>query len=436
MRNGATAGGIHVNYEQRPFIKGIRLFYGLGGVAAAAAAFYACSSNSDPVPPSVQSYVPILDASVDSAPAPSTDAGTETMLVAQSVDTTFLFADTADSGVRSTDGTKPHVDPNLVNAWGLAFGPTGVAWVADNKTGVSTLYQTNLSMPLPTVTIPPPAGAEAGVSAAPTGLVVNPGAIPDDAGTPLSFKGDLFLFATEDGTIAGWNPVTEPFSDAGTATATREVDNSAEGSVYKGLAILPGLPRQLIVTDFHNGVVSLFDTNFNPVQVPAGKWVDPNVPAGYAPFNVVTIVSKVYVTYALQDADKQDDVAGAGKGAISVFDRDGNLDSSLVPVSSGGPLNAPWGLALAPPTWGDLGGMLVVGNFGNGAIHAFDPDSGALVGQLIDSAMGAPLAIDGLWGLQFGSTFPDAGVSRGQLYFTAGPHDEKNGLFGFLTVTP
>ena len=252
----------------------------------------------------------------------------------------------------------------------------------------------------------------------------------------MDFKGDLFIFATEDGTIAGWNPKTNAFSDAGKATATKEVDNSAQRSVYKGLAIVPGMPKKLVVADFHNDALALFDTNFAPITPAAHKWVDPSIPAGYAPFNVVTIGGNVYVTYALQNDEKHDDVSGAGHGAISVFDPNGKLVVSLVKVTEGGPLNSPWGLAVAPPFWGALGGSLLVGNFGDGAIHAFDPESGAFVGQLINGATGAPVTVDGLWSLQFGNKNPDAGVSPEQLYFTAGPNKEMDGLFGFMSIAP
>lgn len=398
---------------------------------AMAAAVYACSSGGG-TPPTAQVFSGDKDAGAHDA-----EARPVTMPTLQSVDTTFLFADTADSGIVSSDGATPHVDPNLVNSWGLAFGPTGIAWISDNGLGIATLYQPNLPEPLPAVvTIPPPDGAEAGVTATPTGVVLNLGAIPSDAGATVDFKGDLFIFATEDGTIAGWNPKTDAFSDAGTATATKEVDNSATGSVYKGLAIVPGMPKKLVVADFHNDALALFDTNYAPITPAAHKWVDPSIPAGYAPFNVVTIGGNVYVTYALQNDEKHDDVAGAGHGAISVFDPNGKLVTSLVKVTAGGPLNSPWGLAVAPPLWGALGGSLLVGNFGDGAIHAFDPESGALVGQLINGATDAPLTIDGLWSLQFGNKNRDAGVSPEQLYFTAGPNMEKNGLFGFLSIAP
>jgi uncharacterized protein (TIGR03118 family) len=395
------------------------------------AAIDACSSSGDPMPPSTESFNGGKDGGADSAPARPVLATP----INQRVNTTFLFADTADSGAVSTDGAVPNVDPNLVNSWGLAFGPTGIAWISDNGAGISTLYQPNLPVPLPAVvTIPPPAGAEAGVMATPSGVVLNLGAIPSDAGAPVDFKGDLFIFATEDGTIAGWNPKTDAFSDAGTATATKEVDNSAAGSVYKGLAIAPGMPKKLVVADFHNAVLALFDDDYAPIIPPAHKWIDPSIPAGYAPFNVVTVGGNLYVSYALQNAEKHDDVAGAGHGAISVFDPNGKLVASLVKVTEGGPLNSPWGLAVAPPLWGKLGGALLVGNFGDGAIHAFDPNTGAFEGELVDSTTGAPQAIDGLWALTFGSKNPDAGASPDQLFFTAGPNMEKNGLFGFFSI--
>jgi uncharacterized protein (TIGR03118 family) len=417
-----------MNRNEKVITRHIGLSCGLIAAPVMAAAVYACSSNSDPAGPTTQTF------NKDGGEPLTSDASVMKTPILQSVDTTFLFADTADSGVVSSDGASPHVDPNLVNSWGLAFGPTGIAWISDNGVGLATVYQPNLPAPLPmVVTIPPPAGAEAGVTATPTGVVLNLGAMPSDAGATVDFKGDLFIFATEDGTIAGWNPKTDAFSDAGTATATKEVDNSAAGSVYKGLAIVPGMPKMLVVADFHNGALALFDTNYGAIAPPAHKWVDPSIPSGYAPFNVVTIGGNVYVTYALQNAEKHDDVAGAGHGAISVFDPTGKLVASLVKVTDGGPLNSPWGLAVAPPLWGMLGGTLLVGNFGDGAIHAFDPETGVFRGELTNSATGASLTIDGLWALQFGNKSPDAGVSPEQLYFTAGPN-KMSGLFGFLSI--
>ncbi len=419
-----------MNGNNKPVTHRIGLACGAIAAPAMAAAVYACSSSSDPMSPTTQTF------NKDGGSLVSDAAVVKTPIL-QSVNTTFLFADTADSGVVSTDGASPQVDPNLVNPWGLAFASTGIAWIADNGLGISTLYQPNLPVPLPeVVTIPPPAGAEAGVMSTPTGVVLNLGAIPSDAGAPVDFKGDLFIFATEDGTIAGWNPKTDAFSDAGAATATKEVDNAAAGSVYKGLAIVPGMPKKLVVADFHNDALALFDTNFAPITPPANKWVDPSIPSGYAPFNVVTIGGNVYVTYAVQNEEKHDDVDGAGHGAISVFDPNGKLVASLVKVTEGGPLNSPWGLAVAPPFWGNLGGSLLVGNFGDGAIHAFDLDTGAFKGELVNSTTGASLAVDGLWSLQFGNKNPDAGVSPDQLYFTAGPNKEMNGLFGFFSIAP
>jgi uncharacterized protein (TIGR03118 family) len=347
--------------------------------------------------------------------------------IAQKVAQTNLFADTADGGA-------PGVDPNLVNPWGLAFNPTaGIAWISDNGKGILTLYKPNVPTPLPLVVTVPAVGdggADAGAMSTPTGQVFNAGAASGN------FKGDFFIVSTEDGTVAGWNPTANAFNDAGTAVATIQCDNMAEGAVYKGLAIAPSTPPVLLLADFHNARVDVLDATYKritPVVTSDGgpAWSDPSVPAGFAPFNIVTSDSKVYVVYAKQKAPQNRDyVVGPGNGALSVFDVGGNLIKSL--VTTGGALNAPWGMAVAPTGWGQLGGMLLVGNFGDGHVNAFDPTSGALVGGLATST-GAPLSIDGLWSLVFGVSAPDAGVATSQLYFTAGTNDEKDGLFGFLT---
>jgi uncharacterized protein (TIGR03118 family) len=409
----------------------------LASLSAPLAGFVACSSSnnnnggSEDAGPS--DAAPMQDSTLSDGNGSSGggDSGGETSTseaggIAQMVTQTNLFADTAEGGA-------PNVDPNLVNAWGLAFNPTGIAWVSDNGTGLATLYQPNMTAPLPrVVTIPPPTGAEAGTMATPTGQVLNAGATAGD------FKGDLFIQSTEDGTVTGWNATTSPF-DAGKADATLEYDNSAAGAVYKGLAIDPSTPPRLLLADFHNGRIDVLDRMFLKIPVVDGgvdggdggtAWVDPSVPSGFAPFNIVVLSGKVYVAYAKQNAMAHDDVAAVGNGAISVFDTDGNLLTSL--IKTGGVLDSPWGMALAPSAWGQLGGMLIVGNFGDGHVNAFNPTTGAFVGSLESGS--TALKIDGLWSLVYGVDSPEAGVSPAQLYFTAGPNMEKSGLFGFLTA--
>ncbi|HEY6090403.1 MAG TPA: TIGR03118 family protein [Gemmatimonadales bacterium] len=309
------------------------------------------------------------------------------------------------------------VDPDLVNAWGLVASATSPWWVSDNGTDKSTLYNgtTGAKVPL-TVSVP----------GAPTGVVFNGGSgFVVSNGTASGPA--RFIFATEDGTIRGWNPAV-----AGTQTEVA-VDNSAAGAIYKGLTIAttPAGDR-LYATNFHAGTVDVFDAQFHPVP---GGFVDPTLPAGYAPFGIRVLTGRIYVTYALQDADAEDDVAGVGHGFVNAFDLQGAL---LARVASRGRLNSPWGLAIASSDFGEFSGDLLVGNFGDGHINAFDlagsKGSGELRqrGQLM-GADGAPLAIDGLWAIAFGNG--GAAGSVNELFFTAGPFDEAHGLFGKLVAT-
>jgi uncharacterized protein (TIGR03118 family) len=205
--------------------------------------------------------------------------------------------------------------------------------------------------------------------------------------------------------------------------AILKVDNSTTGAVYKGLAAAsgPGGTR-LYAANFNAGTIDVFDSNFN--QLASGAFTDGTIPLGFAPFNVVNIGGRIYVTYAKQDGDKHDDVPGAGNGYINVFDQDGNMIRRLV---SAGPLNSPWGITLAPPGFGVFENQLLVGNFGDGKINVFDPTSGAYKGQLQDGT-GTSIQIDGLWSLGFGGG--GNGGDQGSLYFTAGIEKEKHGLFG------
>jgi uncharacterized protein (TIGR03118 family) len=317
--------------------------------------------------------------------------------------------------VSDIPGLASFTDPNLVNPWGISFSPTTPFWIADNGTGVATLYTGVGSPQSLIVTVPPAPGSPAGTISTPTGTVFNSTA----AGG--SFGGDRFLFATEDGTISGWQP------SLGTSAAVR-VDSSASGAVYKGLAI--GTNR-IYATDFANGNVDVFDTNYVRVSL-AGAFIDPTLPSGYSPFGIENIGGSIYVTYAKTPLAGNDQVPGPGQGFVDKYDANGILQQRLilgVPGNPTDPLNAPWGMALAPASFGDLSNMLLVGNFGDGRINAFDPVTGAFISSLNNSS-GTPITIDGLWALSFGNTGP--GFSASTLYFTAGLNNEMDGLFGSL----
>jgi uncharacterized protein (TIGR03118 family) len=307
-------------------------------------------------------------------------------------------------------------DPNLVNPWGISLSPTGPFWFADNGSGVSDLLD-GCGQPFPlVVTIPSTTGPDG----TPTGTVFNGG-----AGFAIAENGvaapSRFLFATEDGTISGWTTVVDP------TRALLAVNNSSSGAVYKGLALAadPAGASFLYATDFHNGKIDVFDQAFRPVVRP-GSFQDPSLPAGFAPFNIQNINNLLFVTYARQDAARHDDVAGSGNGFIDVYDTDGSLVRRF---ASRGALSSPWGLALAPLDFGPLGGALLVGNNGDGRIHAYDPESGAFLGELADDN-GIPIAIPGLWALTFGNGH--AGGAADTLFFAAGVGDEGHGLFGAL----
>jgi len=228
-----------------------------------------------------------------------------------------------------------------------------------------------------------------------------------------------FLFATEDGLIAGWAPNVD------VTHALRAVDNSASGAAYKGLALSAGGSGQLLyATDFHNAKIDVFDSKFAPVSMPAGAFVDPHVPSGFAPFGIQAINGDVYVTYAKQDAEMHDDVHGPGLGYVDVYDPNGKL---LHRIATRGLLNAPWGLAVAPAGFGRVGGKLLVGNFGDGRINAYDIASGQPLGTLRD-IQNRPIEIDGLWGIAFGSGSASQPVDT--LFFAAGPGDEAHGAYG------
>ena len=315
-------------------------------------------------------------------------------------------------------------DGFVVNAWGLTSSPTSPWWIANNGSGTSTLYNAATNA-IPSLVVSIPGGKPTGAvwnSAGSGTFIVKNGAASGSA---------AFIFSSEAGIISGWNPgVPAPPSTQAQIGAT------VPGAIYKGLAIAgTGTSARLYATNFHDGTVDVFDSTFK--LLPPSGFVDPNLPAGYAPFGIQIINGALYVTYALQDEDAEDDVAGVGHGYIDAYDTAGNL---LRRVASKGPLNSPWGLALSPGNFGLFSNALLVGDFGDGKIHAYDltasTDTGeaVLLGQL-HSANGPPLKIDGLWALQFGKGGTAGSGPSNTLFFTAGPVDESHGLFGSLVAT-
>jgi uncharacterized protein (TIGR03118 family) len=307
-------------------------------------------------------------------------------------------------------GVADVLDPDLVNPWGLDALATSPWWVADNGTDVSTLYQANgTKVPL-TVAIP---------GGAPTGLVGNAG--PDFVVTEAALSGaSRFLFATETGVIAGWSPAVA------VTHAVAAVNNP--DAIYKGLAITAD---RLYAADFHNARVDVFGPTFNPIVV-SDAFVDPSLPDGFAPFGIQNIGGTIYVAYAKQDEAAEDEIAGHGQGVVDAFDLDGNL---LGRVATRGQLNAPWGLARAPADFGRFSNDLLVGNFGDGEINAYEQQSNGFHfrGTLRDAG-NKPIAIDGLWALQFGKGQLVNNGPTNTLFFTAGPDGETHGLFGTITA--
>ncbi len=313
--------------------------------------------------------------------------------------------------VADTAGPASPSDANLVNAWGIGLSPAGPFWISDNGTGLTTLYGGDGTPQSLVVSIPKAGGGGGGPI---TGQTYNGTA--DFVITGLGPS--KFIFVSEDGVISAW------FSGV---SASVEADRSANGAIYKGVAMgVNGSANLLFAADFHNGQIDVFDSTWAYVK----SFTDPGIPSDYAPFNIQNIGGLLYVTYAKQDSAKQDEVAGSGNGFVDVFNTDGTLNKRLV---SHGRLNAPWGMAQAPAGFGTLSGALLVGNFGDGKITAFNINTGAQIGTLNDSA-GVPMVIDGLWGLTFGNG--SLGGSTGTLYFTAGPTSESHGIFGSIAPAP
>jgi uncharacterized protein (TIGR03118 family) len=329
--------------------------------------------------------------------------------------------------VSDIPGLAARTDSNLHNPWGQTSGPGLPIWVSDNGAGVATVYD-GAGNPQPdslhprVVTIPAAPSAGPGATGTPTGSAFNPTA----NGFVISENGvsgaSTFLFATEDGTIAGWNSAVDP-TRAITAVDRSTITDPAgdAGAVYKGLTMVTTpAGKFLYAANFRFGVVDVFDSHFNLVE----SFTDPTVPAGFAPFGIHNIGGNLFVTFARQDAAKHDDVAGEGNGFVDEFSPSGTLIKRLV---SRGALDSPWAVTLAPSTFGRFGSDILVGNFGNGHINAYDPVTGHHLGSL-RTADGDQLVIPDLWGLRFPAG--SLNVVPGALYFAAGINNEKDGLFG------
>lgn len=311
-----------------------------------------------------------------------------------------------------TDLTVPNTvnDPNLKNAWGISYAPKGPFWISANATGVSTVYSVN---PATHATSIVPLVVNIPGDGSVTGQVFNPS---------TSYRSDPFIFVSEDGTISGWKGSLGTHAETLIAGSTN--------NVYKGVALAQnGSDTFLYAANFRTGSIDWFK-NDTLSGVQSGGFNDPGIPSGFAPFNVQALGSHLFVTYAMQDPLKHDDVTGLGNGYVDEFDLKGNL---LARIGTEGTLNSPWGLAIAPSSLGKFSGDLLVGNFGDGHINAYKLSNSSFDGQLIGTN-GKPLTIDGLWGLSVGND-GSAGSST-ELYYTAGPNGEQNGEFGVIQAVP
>ena len=330
----------------------------------------------------------------------------------------------------ATNPVAPNIDPNLLNPWGVAFFPGGPFWVSDNGAGVSTLYNGLGVKNALTVKIPPPSGDTNPGAPGPSGMVWN--------GSPLAFPvGNsivntapaLFIWATEDGTIAAWQGALSPITEAVTVVPNPDFVNGGTGTdpVYKGLAIgnnSRGL--FLYATNFRTGKIAVWNSTFGADGTLNAKFIDNTIPSTFAPFGIQNINGQLWVTYAKQDAAKHDPVTGAGRGFVDVFDTDGNL---LRRFAQRGVLNAPWGVVLAPAHFGLFGNAILIGNFGDGEISAWNLRNRDFIDWIRDG-QGKIIKLGTLWTLVFGGGM---GASPQTLYFTTGLVNEQDGLFGTLT---
>jgi uncharacterized protein (TIGR03118 family) len=311
--------------------------------------------------------------------------------------------------VSDRPGVAQKTDPNLVNAWGMSHGPNTPIWVSDNGTDVSTLYSGDVNGS-PVAVVPLVVSIPGG---APTGQVFNDTTAFTLPGTTTVSR---FIFIGEDGDLSAWAP-------GGTAAT---LVAHTDGAIYKGLALAhsPSGPM-LLAANFGANRIDVFDSTFTPVTT-AGLFSDPTLPAGYAPFNVAEINGQVFVTYALKGGE--DDIAGPAHGFVDVYTTSGAFVKRF---ATHGVLNSPWGITIAPANFGQFSNDLLIGNFGDGRIHAFDPNTGEVLGTLRGTS-GKPLAIDGLWGLIVGD--PSSG-GVDSVWFSAGPDEETHGLLGTLRAS-
>jgi uncharacterized protein (TIGR03118 family) len=305
-----------------------------------------------------------------------------------------------------------NIDPDLVNPWGIAMSPTGFAWVSDNGTGLSTIYDGNGIKQGLVVTIPGVGGA----AGTPDGILYN--ASTDFKVTENGKSGAAaFIFSSEDGNISGWSPSVDQ------ANAIIAYQNPNAG-VYKGIAMAStSSGNRLYATDFHNAHVDVFDASFNPISVP-GNFVDPVLPKGFAPFGIANIGGMLYVTFTKQDAAKHDDVPG--RGVVDIFDTDGNLMRRGAAQAG---LSSPWGVAMAPSDFGHYSNRLLVSNFGSGQISAYDPKTGHFLGY-VRNTDGTKFKVPGLWGISFGND--SWNQPHNALLWSAGPDHEAHGAYGRL----
>jgi uncharacterized protein (TIGR03118 family) len=341
--------------------------------------------------------------------------------------------------VSDVAGLAANTDPAVVNPWGFTVSPRGDFLIANNGSGNAALFAADGTALGAPITIPPPAGSVPGTTSAPTGQVANFSSdFMISEGTRSAPA--AILFSTEDGTIAGFNSAVDP------SQALIVADQSMGGAVYKGLAMgSAGGANYLYATNFHNGTVDVFDTHFALHTFSAGQFTDPHPVAGFAPFGIKNINGILFVTYAKQNAEKHDDVEGAGNGFIDEFDTSGNFlmrfaSGTGVPGGTLTALDSPWGMTVAPGGFGKFSHALLVGNFGDSHVSAFNLKTGRFLGQLTDSN-GQPLVLNGgfhgpdnkgLWGIGFGNGHGGAG--RHTLFFTSGINDESDGVFGMVRL--
>jgi uncharacterized protein (TIGR03118 family) len=327
---------------------------------------------------------------------------------AQKVNVTNLTSDISAVGAFN--------DTNLVDAWGMSTSPAGPWWIADDRTGLSTLYIASGQPQSLVVTIPSASGMGTGE---PTGTVYNP------SSTDFKIHGQVtpFLFCTRDGSISGWYVGTQAFI---------AVNNNSSGAVYMGMAYAQAAGSNYIyVANLNSGAIEVYDGSYHAHSFGAGSFVDPQLPAGYAPFNIQLIgTNRLVVTYAKQNSAKNFVVPGPGNGYVDIYDTQGNLQLRLVHNLYS---NAPWGVAVAPASFSGFANDLLIGQFGSGAISAYNPSTGVWIGNMFD-VNNLPVKIDGLWALTFGNG--GSGGPTGTLFFTAGPYFGAHGYFGSITPHP